>query len=397
MTSMRPSRLAGNVVRFGRILRDAGLPIGPGKLLAAVAAAALVGIERKHDLRSALEATMVDRADQRPLFHQAFALFWRDPRLMERGLQLMLPKAPGLSPPRDDTAPLGNRLAYAFNPPPGKQLGADDTDAPLELDAALSVSPREVLQRKDFETMTVEELAEAKRMLRQILLCLPSVISRRHRAHRAGRALDLRATLRHALKFGGEWLVQHRKEPRRRPSALVVLCDVSGSMSRYSRMLLHFLHAVGSRRSDFHAFTFGTRLTNITRALRHRDVDHAVDQVSRAVADWSGGTRIGECMREFNRRWSRRLLAQGAVVLIVSDGLDCGESAELAAQMKLLRGSCRQIVWLNPLLRFEGFQPKAAGIRSMLPHVDHFLPAHNIVSLSDLGRVFSSMAQHRLH
>lgn len=397
MTRARPSRLAGNVVRFGRILRDAGLPIGPGKVLAAVEAAALVGIERRDDFRCALEATLVDRADQRPLFQQAFALFWRDPKLMERALQLMLPKAPGLSRPRDDSVKLGNRLAHAFNPPPSKPPEADAGEAPLELDAALSMSPREILQRKDFETMTVEELAEAKRMLRHMRLRLPDVISRRYRAHRAGRALDFRATLRLALKFGGEWLVQCRREPRRRPSALIVLCDISGSMSRYSRMLLHFLHAVGSRRSDFHAFTVGTRLTNITRALRQRDVDHAVDDVSRAVADWSGGTRIGECMRDFNRRWARRLLAQGAVVLIVSDGLDCGEGAELAAQMKLLRGSCRRIVWLNPLLRFDGFQPKAAGIRAMLPHVDHFLPAHNIVSLSDLGRVFSSMPQQRAH
>lgn len=394
----RPGRLADNVARFGRVLRAAGLPIGAGKVLAAVEAAALVGVERRDDFRAALAATLLDRPEQRPLFDQAFSVFWRDPQLMERALQLMLPKAPGRLPPREDAAMLGNRLRQAFAPPePRHRPRPEDGDLPIELDAALSMSARERLARKDFETMTVEEAAAAKQLLRQMRLHLPDVPARRNRPRRAGRTLDLRATLRQGLRTGGEWVHLRRRHPGTRPSVLVVLCDVSGSMARYSRMLLHFMHAVGSRRAGFHAFTIGTRLTNITRALRRRDVDQALAEASRTVADWSGGTRIGACLREFNREWGRRLLAQGAVVLIVSDGLDCGEGAELEHEMDRLHRSCRRVTWLNPLLRFHGFEPRAAGIRAMLPHVDDFIPAHDIASLSDLGRVLSGVPAGRMH
>lgn len=396
MIPARSARLADNIARFGRILRDAGLPIGPGKLLRALEAASLVNIEHREDFRTALEATLVDRAEQRPLFHQAFAVFWRDPRLMERMLQAMLPKAPGRLPPRNDMATLNNRLRQAFAAPAARDRPAGD-EAPVELDAALSMSAREALAQRDFETMTLEELAQARRMLRELRLNLPEVLTRRSRADSRGPKIDMRRTVRHGLRTGGEWLVVQRRRRRHRPTALVVLCDVSGSMARYSRMLLHFLHAIGARRRDFHAFTFGTRLTHITRALRHRDVDDALAEVGRRVADWSGGTRIGACLREFNRCWSRRVLAQGAVVLLASDGLECGDGADLEREMRLLRRSCRRIVWLNPLLRFEGFQPRAAGVRAMLPHVDDFVPAHNIASLSDLGRVLSGTPGPQMH
>jgi uncharacterized protein with von Willebrand factor type A (vWA) domain len=397
MTRAPLPRLADNVVRFGRILRAAGLPIGPGRMLAAIEAARLVGLERREDFRTALAATFVERAEQRPLFDQAFAVFWRDPKLMERALQRMLPKAPGRLPPRAGVAALNNRLQQAFAPTESRRTHCQDDDVPIELDAALSVSAREVLAHKDFETMTLEELAAAKQLLRELRLPLPDLPARRSRPHAAGRALDLRTTVRHGLRTGGEWIVLRRRQRCRRPSALVVLCDISGSMARYSRMLLHFMHAVGSQRSGFHAFTVGTRLTNITRALRRRDVDQAVADVSRSVADWSGGTRLGACLDEFDRRWSRRLLAQGAVVLIVSDGLDCGEGETLAQAMQRLRRACRRIVWLNPLLRFDGFRPLAAGVRAMLPHVDDFIPAHDIASLSELGCVLSRMPARRRH
>jgi uncharacterized protein with von Willebrand factor type A (vWA) domain len=268
---------------------------------------------------------------------------------------------------------------------------------PLELDAALSFSAREVLAQRDFESMTIEEMAQARRMLREIRLDLPQLATRRTRAHARGSSIDLRATVRHGLRTGGEWIVLHRRRQRRRPSALVVLCDVSGSMARYSRMLLHFVHAIGTQHSDFHAFTFGTRLTPITRALRRRDVDEALDDVARAVADWSGGTRIGECLREFNHRWSRRVLGRGAVVLLASDGLDCGDGPDLAREMQFLRRSCRRVVWLNPLLRFPGFEPRASGVQAMLPHVDAFVPAHNIASLVDLGRILSGVHEPQSH
>jgi len=397
MTAPRtPGRLAGNVLHFARVLRRAGLPVGPGKVLAAVEAAAWVGVECPEDFRTALEAALIDRAEQRAIFDQAFRLFWRDPKLMERAMQLMLPKAPGRLHAKNDE-PVGHRLAEALRPACPPAEAGSSADTPVELDAALSFSAREVLQRKDFETMTVDELAEAKRMLRTLRLTLPYVQTRRHAVDASGRRLDLRSTLRQSMKFGGEWIVQRRKERRSRPCALVAVCDISGSMARYSRMLLHFLHAVSTEHRRVHAFTFGTRLTNITRALRHRDVDHAVDAVARMVQDWSGGTRIGACLHEFNRHWARRLLAQGAVVLVVSDGLDCGDGVDLGDEMRRLRMSCRQLVWLNPLLRFEGFEPRAAGIRSMLPHVDCFLPAHNVVSLTDLGRALAALPSRNLH
>jgi uncharacterized protein with von Willebrand factor type A (vWA) domain len=388
MIRERPSHLTENVAAFGRILRRAGLPIGPGKVMAAIEALSLIDIARRDDFRIALEATFVDRAEQRVLFHQAFEVFWRDPKLMERALQLMLPKAPGKLPPRDDDRSLNNRLRAAFAPPTPRDAHQDE-DKPIELDAALSVSAREVLVQRDFESMTLEEMAEAKRVLRELRLDLPDVVTRRTRPHARGTAIDMRATVRGALRTGGEWLALRRRRRHRRPMPLVVLCDISGSMDRYARMLLHFLHAVGSQRSGFHAFTFGTRLTNITRALRRRDVDDALVEVGRVVGDWSGGTRIGDSLLDFNRRWSRRVLGQGSTVLLVSDGLDCGESANLAREMQCLRRSARRVVWLNPLLRFAGFEPRASGVRAMLPHVDAFVPAHNIASLSDLGRVLS--------
>jgi len=293
--------------------------------------------------------------------------------------------------------PVGHRLARALQPASLSDGDRTRADTPVEFDAAFSVSAREVLQKKDFETMTVEELADAKRMLRTLRLNLPYVQTRRYSVDASGQRLDLRATLRQSMKFGGEWIVQRRKERRARPSTLVALCDISGSMARYSRMLLHFLHAVSTEHRSVHTFTFGTRLTNITRALRHRDVDHAVGEVTRTVQDWSSGTRIGACLHEFNRHWARRLLAQGAVVLIVSDGLDCGEGVDLENEMRRLRMSCLQLVWLNPLLRFDGFEPRAAGIRSMLPHVDCFLPAHSVVTLTDLGRTLADLSTRNSH
>ncbi|MCC6534845.1 MAG: VWA domain-containing protein [Burkholderiales bacterium] len=397
MTALAPpSRLAANVMEFARVLRRSGLPVGPGKTLAAVEAAAWVGPQRRDDFRAALAATLLDRAEQRPLFDQAFRYFWRDPKLMERAMQRLLPRTPGPLARPDDEAPAANRLAQALAAP-REHAAAPEPAGPIELDAALSFSAAEVLQAKDFETMSLDELAQAKRMLRMLHLPLPRVPARRYARHRAGRQLDVRTTLRQSIKFGGEWLIQYKRVRRTRPSVLVVLCDISGSMARYSRMLLHFVHAVAAERGRVHAFTFATRLTNITRALRHRDVDQALDEVSRVVRDWSGGTRIGACLDEFNRHWARRLLGQGAVVLVVSDGLDCGAGPQLDEAMARLRASCRRIVWLNPLLRFAGFEPKAAGIRAMLPYVDIFLPAHNITSLIELAHALAAEPAPRLH
>jgi uncharacterized protein with von Willebrand factor type A (vWA) domain len=396
---MHVSRLAENIVHFARVLRRAGLPVGSGKVLAAIEAVELVGVERRDDVRSALAATLIDRDGQRAIFDQAFLLFWRDPKLLERAMHLLLPKVSGRMGEAEDEPELSRRVREALNPAANADERPENAEEEIELDAALTFSAREMLQHKDFEAMSVEELAQAKRMLAALDLPLPQIVTRRFTATPSGRVLDLRATLRKSLRTGGEWILPQKRRRRFRPPALVALCDVSGSMTRYSRMLLHFMHGLTNARERVFTFTFGTRLTNITRQLRHRDVDPAIAEVSRTVPDWSGGTRIGACLREFNQYWSRRVLAQGAVVLLITDGLDCGEGPDLGTQMNRLRASCRQILWLNPLLRFEGFEPRPAGIRTMLPHVDRFLPAHNVVSLMDLGRALAQLsspgAQHK--
>jgi len=257
------------------------------------------------------------------------------------------------------------------------------------MDAAFTFSPREVLQSRDFETMSAAELSEVRAMIARLRLPLPERPVRRTVPARHGSKIDLRASLRAMASAGGAVVpLAWRKRRRRRPP-LVVLCDISGSMDRYSRMLLFFLHAITNDRDRVHTLLFGTRLTNITRHLRRRDVDVAVARVASAVSDWAGGTRIGACLAEFNRRWSRRLLAQGAIVLLISDGLDSDVGEGLSLEMERLAKSCRRLIWLNPLLRYDKFEARPAGIRAMLPYVDEFLPVHNLESLKQLAASFA--------
>src|SRR5205823_2930903 len=259
----------------------------------------------------------------------------------------------------------------------------------IDLEARLTFSSREVLQRMDFDTMSAAELAEAKKMISQLRLPLPEIRTRRYYPHRNGRRVDLRASLRQSLREGGDIIPLVRAAPRELHPPLVVLCDISGSMNPYARMFLHFLHALTNDRDRVSVFVFGTRLTNITRQLRHRDVDVAMARVADVIKDWSGGTRIGGSLREFNWRWSRRVLGQNACVLLVSDGLDREAGEGLAEEMERLAKSCRYLVWLNPLLRYDKFEARPAGVRAMLPHVDLFLPVHNLKSLVDLARTLS--------
>jgi len=377
-------RLAENVMHFVRILRAAGLPAGPAKVLDALAAVDAIGLDNRDDFRAALAAVLVSRREHQPVFEQAFALFWRHPRLLERMLAALLPTVEGRAGAPEE---LPARLAQAMLPPaPGpRETGDEET----ELDAAFSFSAREVLQRKDFASMTREELAQVKTLLRAMRLPLPRVRVRRTAAAPRGHAIDLRATLRRSVGAGGALTPLRFRARRRRPPPLCVLCDISGSMDRYARMLLHFLHAVTNDRHRVHVLTFGTRLTNITRHLRHRDVDVALSRVAEAVEDWAGGTRIGRCLHEFNFRWSRRLLGQNAVVLLISDGLDADAGDGLAFEAERLSKSCARLVWLNPLLRYAGFEARPAGIRAILPHVDDFLPVHNLETLTDLAHALA--------
>lgn len=375
-------------MHFGRALRGAGLPVGPDKVIDALRALEIAGIARRDDFYWTLASVFIDHHEQLGLFDQAFHIFWRDPRLLERVMQLLLPRVHGRGGP--DRSVLGERVAAALLPrqttPVKSQLAQQ-----IETSAALTFSPREVLQTKDFESMSAAELAEARTAIARMRTALREVPTRRFRPDTYGRRVDPRASLRATLRNGtGMILLRHRAAVQRTPP-LVALCDISGSMSGYTRMLLLFLHALANDRDRVHVLTFGTRLTNITRHLRHADVDAALAHVSRAVQDWAGGTRIGACLEEFNRRWSRRLLGQGAVVLLITDGLDRDAGEGLARQMERLHKSSRRLVWLNPLLRYAGFEAKPAGIKAMLPHVDAFLPVHNLQSLGELAAVLSQL------
>ena len=383
-------RLAENVVHFVRVLRAAGLPVGPAHTLAALEAVGAVGIANRADFRGALAAVLVSRHEQLPVFEQAFDLYWRHPLLLERLIASLSADGPGGEREPEQVTPA--RIAQAMAPAVSLPERQSEGSA-AGREAAFTFSPREVLRHKDFETMTGQELAEARAMLARLRLPLPELPTRRTTPAARGHRVDLRATLRRATGAAGalaplRWRLRVRRTP-----PLVVLCDISGSMDRYARMLLHFLHAITNDRDRVHVLLFGTRLTNITRHLRHRDVDVALRRVQSAVPDWAGGTRIGACLVDFNRRWSRRLLGQNAVVLLISDGLDAEAGAGLAAQMERLHKSCRRLVWLNPLLRYEGFEARPAGIRAMLPHVDDFLPVHNLECLTDLAAALGRPAR----
>jgi uncharacterized protein with von Willebrand factor type A (vWA) domain len=378
--------LGVNLVHFAGLLRRAGLPVGPDSVIAAGEALGAIGIEDRHHVRAALRALMVQRHENAALFDAAFELFWRDPTAAQQAALLaMLDGKPQAEDPQKPK-PGSRRLAEAMAT--RKQERAAE-DRPPELDATFSVSAREQLQSMDFEQMSAAQIGQAKAEIRRLALPLDRRQTRRFRSDPAGARVDLAATLRTSLRRGGEIVDLSRKRRIVRPPPLVVLCDISGSMARYAQVLLHFLHAVANARDRVHVFLFGTRLSNITRQLRHRDPEAAFQMVAAAVPDWSGGTRIGESIALFNRRWAKRVLGQGAVVLLMTDGLDRDGADGLAEAMDRLHRSSRRLVWLNPLLRWDGFQPKSQGIRAMLPHVDDFRTVHNLDSLRTLVSLLS--------
>jgi uncharacterized protein with von Willebrand factor type A (vWA) domain len=335
---------------------------------------------------------MIHRHEYQPVFDQAFALFWRDPTAAEQAVAMALLEAQ--KEKRYDRPPPGSRrVAEAFapknQPPPSPQ------DEPPVQDAVMTVSDQERLQQMDFEAMSAEEIAAAKREIRRLALPLDLRRTRRRRADPSGPVTDLRRTIRASLRQGGEITAIARARRITRPPPLVVLCDISGSMGRYAQILMHFLHAVANDRDRVHVFLFGTRLSNVTRQLRARDPEVAFQMVSHIVPDWSGGTRIGETLALFNKRWARRVLGQGAMVLLITDGLDRDGAVGVAENMDRLHRSCRRLIWLNPLLRWSGFEPKSQGIRAMLPHVDEFRPIHNLSSLRALVELLSRPAPSR--
>lgn len=380
-------RLVENILHFARVLRTAGLPVGPGQVLKAIEAVGAVDITHRDEFYWALHAALVNRHDQQELFDQAFHMFWRNPQILDRIMAMLLPSFAPEELASEAAKPLSRRVAEALNP--GAREAPADAPPKLEVRAELTWSDREVLRAMDFEAMSADEIAAAKREIERMRMPVAEVATRRFRAAPSGARVDMRRTLRNQLRAGGDALRLYFRRRIKRPPPLVVICDISGSMARYSRMLLHFLHALTNDRDRVHTFLFGTRLTNVTRYLRHKDVDHALDAISHAVEDWSGGTRIGASLHAFNRLWSRRVLGQGAVVLFITDGLDRDAGEGLVLEMERLHKSCRRLIWLNPLLRFDGFQPKSLGARAILPHVDEFRSAHSLASLADLAEALS--------
>ncbi|NKB33743.1 MAG: VWA domain-containing protein [Pseudomonadales bacterium] len=385
-------RIAENIMYFARLLRSAGLPVGPGKVLDAIKAVQLVGISSQEDLYWALFSQFVNRNEQRELFDQAFHIFWRNPQIMERMMGAILPT---VRIEQDDLQEMSRRLSEAMSTGDEHSRPQQDSDQ-VEFDASFTFSDSEVLQEKDFEEMSSEEIARAKKAIEKLRLPIMNVATRRFQRSETKKQVDMRATLRAALRSPDSIPLKYKK-PKLRHPPIVMLCDISGSMSQYSRMFLHFMHAITNDRDRVHSFVFGTRLTNISRHLKHRDVDLALDKSSAAVEDWSGGTRIGSCLKQFNNFWSRRVLAQGAVCLLITDGLDREEADGLEKEMERLSKSTRRLIWLNPLLRYEGFEPKAKGIKTMLPYVDDFKSVHNLKSLVELSEVLSQPAQDFLY
>ncbi|GIT87138.1 VWA domain-containing protein [Roseobacter sp. OBYS 0001] len=388
-------KLAGNITHFARALRRAGVPIGPGRVIDAVRAVEAAGFTEKRDFYWTLHACFVNRPEHRAVFAQIFRLYWRDPRYLEHMMSYMIPAVRGVQEDRKARS-AEKRAAEALldgAEAPDLSQGEEGEETEIEIDASLTMSSEERLRTLDFEQMSVAEVAEAKRMIARLSLPVKPIKSRRAQASLTGQKVDAARTLRQSMRQGGDLHKIALKRPRPRWPNLVVLCDISGSMSQYSRMVLHFLHAVANEKgagwAKVHAFTFGTRLTNITRHLRQRDVDAALAAAGAEAQDWEGGTRIGRCLEAFNRDWSRRVMGQGAVVLVITDGLDRDSPDRLAKQMERLHLSSRRLIWLNPLLRWEGFAPKAQGIAAMLPHVDSFRAGHSIASLEDLAAAIS--------
>ena len=374
-----PHHLLRNLVLFGRVLRGLGLDVNPGRMMDLVQALSYVEVGLRSDFYHAARSLLVHQRDDIPLFDQAFEMFWQKPlgewkrsEIRGRRMRRTKPKPLVVPPPLESESP-------------GAELPDDAQERPV-IEVTKTYSVREVLRRRDFSELTEDEIQEVRELIADLVWRLGERITRRHRVGE-GRRLDLRRTLRQSLHHGGEVLSFARRKPRRKTRPLVVIADISGSMERYTRLLLHFSYSLtqglGQR---VEAFAFGTRLTRLSRHMRDRDVERALSGVSSAVTDWSGGTRIGDCLHTFNYDWARRVLSGGAIVLLISDGWDRGDPEVLGKEMDRLRRSCHRLVWLNPLLGSPEYEPLTRGMQAALPHVDNFLPVHNLKSLEDLAQ-----------
>jgi len=383
--------LLRNMVLFGRMLRALGINVTPTQILDLVEGLKYVNLRRREDVKSSARALFVNHHDYLELFDRAFDLFWQareQGELAELDLSAFVQQ---LMQRPDEVEP--EQVSAAGD----RDDGANDKgleDEPI-VERVYTYSSQEVLRQKDFAEMTPGELGEIKRLMQRMTWKLEQRRTRRKSPARVGAFLDMRRTLRQNMRYGSEpvELAWRNRRLKRRP--LVVVSDISGSMERYSRILLKFIYAISNGLDHVEAFVFSTRLTRITHQLRDRDIDAALAQVSSVVHDWAGGTRIGDALKTFNYAWGRRVLGQGAIVLIISDGWDRGNIDLLAHEMRRLQLSCHRLIWLNPLLGMENYEPLTRGIQAALPHVDDFLPVHNLASLEQLGRLLERLSEHR--
>ena len=374
-------RLADNIVHFARALRKAGMRVGPATVRDAIEAVQVAGIGSRDDFYWTLHSVIVSRHEDHALFEEAFRLFWRSHDLIEKMIAMFSPVA--MDSRREKLKAGETRVSEALFEGHNKARPPEELPE-IEVDARYSSSGNEVLRTRDFAQMSAAETAQAKKLMQTLILPEDLVRTRRYRPSNRPGTVDPRWTMRAAMRTGGSLILPKFRQRRELHPPLVVLADISGSMSQYTRIFLHFLHALTEKRRHVHTFLFGTRLTNVSRQMRHRDPDEALDECSAAVSDWSGGTRIGATLHEFNRLWSRRVLSQGAVVIIITDGLERESVDELSVEMDRLHRSCRRLIWLNPLLRFEAFEARARGVRAMLPHVDEIRAVHNLAAIGDL-------------
>lgn len=385
-------QLLQNLLIFGRLLRGLGMDINPGRMIDLVQALDLIEIGRKEDFYHAMRSLLVHKHEDIPLFDQAFELFWRKP--VEQWSDLNINRL--LDKKREDIDIIPPPLQQPEEALNKEQAGEDsEAEERVVVEITQTYSTREVLRHKDFADLTAREIEAVKNMMQQLTLRLGERRTRRKRPGN-GPGIDLRRTLRKSYSYGGEVLVWSRRESRYRPRPLVVIADISGSMERYTRLLLHFIYGLAqSLNQPVEAFVFSTRLTRITRQIRNRDIDQALREVSQVVQDWSGGTRTGESLKEFNFNWGRRVLGRGAIVLLISDGWDRGDMYLLEREIARLQRSCYRLIWLNPLLGSPRYEPLTRGMQVALPYTDDFLPVHNLASLEDLASHLATLDKKR--
>ncbi len=386
--------LLHNLVLFGRLLRQLGLDINPGRMIDLVQALDYIEIGRKNDFYHANRCHFVHHKDDIPLFDLAFELFWRKPADDFFDVELpanMSPRAPEepvvVPPPLEQS-----NLADAENEESEEEKEEEEL---LLIEVTRTYSQREVLRQKDFGELNADEIQAVKEMMAQLIWQLGQRRTRRKQPGR-GRHIDFRRSLRRSLRYGGEFMEWSRRKPKYRPRPLIIIADISGSMERYTRLLLHFIYSLTKGLDQpVEAFVFSTRLTRITRQLLDQDIDQAMKSVSQAVNDWSGGTRIGEALKRFNYDWARRVLGRGAVVLLISDGWDRGDPKLLGQEIGRLQRSCHRLIWLNPLLGSPEYEPLTRGMQAALPDIEDVLPVHSLASLEELVEHMATLDSHR--